>query len=188
MDILERAKAAMIRPDNFAYFGDLDGSVWGRAFGQSRDSDALERSNFEVITGDLLKRFPDDYVIERSNHWAVGWVDEGRIRVLKNPRKRLTEKNLTEAFRAVVAWKEKLENYPVADEEHYSALEFGEFSEYVTSEAKWYFAKVRTWNSSADDMPDDFPEKLLSALSEEYSRVDDLSGEAMLRATREILS
>ncbi len=122
---LEAAAEALERPQNFMYMGDLDESDgWGRAFGQSRDSDALEASNWRVITADLLERFPDDFAVERSSHWAVGWVDEGRVRVLVDPSAGIVAENLTDCFRAVLAWNEKLDGYPVADESDWCELEW----------------------------------------------------------------
>lgn len=183
-DPLELAKASLQRPDNYAYWGDKSESGgWGRAFGQSRDSDALERSNFEVITTDMLERFPDDFAIERDNHWAVGWVETGRVRVLKNPDDEITLDNLTDAFHACLEWKAKLDNYPVANEEHFSELEWREFTEFVFSEAPIYWREFRP----DDEMPVTFPERFANLLSEDHSNADDLSGEDMTNAARLII-
>ncbi len=108
------------QPD-FAYFGDLESPPWGvvGGIGQHRDSDALERSNFEVISEDLLERFPESVQIERSSHWAVGWVESMRL-----------DTSDEKATLAAMDWHERLESYPVADEEHWSNLEREEDEEY----------------------------------------------------------
>ena len=96
---------------SFAYYGPREG--WLIALSVNRDSDAIERSNWSVITEDMA-RFGDDQAIERMNHWAVGWVDY----LLVNPG--------SAAVAAALAWRAKLANYPVANDEDYSALEYSE--------------------------------------------------------------
>ena len=133
LDPCEAAAEALRRPEHFAYYGDLDESDgWGRAFGVHRDSDVLEISNWETISADLAERFPDDWTSESSSHWAVGWVEEGRVRVLRDPDADIAEENLTEAFLAVLDWKERLDEYPVADEEDFSRREWEDFEETLT--------------------------------------------------------
>jgi hypothetical protein len=83
--------------------------------GQHRDSDALARSNFEIIAADLRERFGDAADTARFSHWAVGWVEE------------LTHDAGNPAVVAAVAqWREALDGYPVADEMHWSQLEWDE--------------------------------------------------------------
>lgn len=115
--------------------------------GQHRDSDALDRSNWEVITTDLEERFGEEdpvpaydtktwalgewevtsgWHIERFGHWAVGWVEYLVVDVN------------TPAFEAMVEWREKLDGYPVADDDHFSELEWSELHEH----AEWM---VRFW-------------------------------------------
>jgi hypothetical protein len=97
---------------SFAYYGEREG--WLIVLSQHRDSDALERSNWDVITADMLARFPDDAAIERQNHWAVGWTET----LLVRPG--------SPALAAAEGWTAKLADYPVADEEAFSELEWSE--------------------------------------------------------------
>lgn len=97
---------------SFAYWGDRTG--WLIVLGQHRDSDALERSNWEVISDDLMTRYPDDVAIERFSNWAVGWSES----LLVRPG--------SPALGAAKTWHDKLAQYPVADEDHYSMLEANE--------------------------------------------------------------
>lgn len=117
-EILDDTKR-MLRSPDVAYHGDLPlGESWALTFGHSRDSDLLEESNWETILKDLEERFPNDVEAIRFGHWAVGWVEELAVRVLgKNGR-------VTKAALAALEWKEKLENYPVADEEDFSKREY----------------------------------------------------------------
>lgn len=97
---------------SFIYYGDREG--WLITLSVTRDSDALERSNWDVITGPILAAHPEDAAIERMSHWAVGWVDN----LLVRPG--------SPAEAAMAEWSRKLDSYPVADEDHYGMLEMNE--------------------------------------------------------------
>jgi hypothetical protein len=103
--------------------------------GQSRDSDELEQSNFRSFKAALDAKAkelncvdvpnPDSgaeadrdetipaFTVERSSHWAVGWVETLLVH--------------KDAPQALLEWcdaqLERLDNYPVFDEEDYSELE-----------------------------------------------------------------
>ena len=96
---------------NFSYWGEY--GDWYIVTGQHRDSDALTRSNFRVIHKDLLARFGEEAVtVERARNWLVGWSEA----LLVNPK-------MPDAVQAVIDWRERLDGYPVADDEDWSALE-----------------------------------------------------------------
>lgn len=91
-------------PDHYA------GAVWPGYFssgvGLSRDSDALERSNFECMLK-ALGGESETVIVVREGHWAVGWVewiaihqDDGKALAIADDIKR------------------GLEDYPVIDEMH----------------------------------------------------------------------
>lgn len=106
---------------HFAYFGDLEAPPWGQLgfAGQHRDSDALDRSNHEVIRDALLEARPDSFRVEGYSHFLVGWVDVIRI-----------DTSDPQAVAAAKSWHDALENYPVADDEHFSQTEHEEDQEY----------------------------------------------------------
>jgi len=62
------------------YIGAEWPSYFGSGFGQSRDSDDLEASNFAVVQRELAK-LPkwegeaESRFVVRESHWAVGWVE-----------------------------------------------------------------------------------------------------------------
>jgi hypothetical protein len=121
MTTLERAQD-IIRDFNlmtdYSYGGDLSlGERWGFTFTQTRDSDALERSNYTTIRDDMSERFPDDIVDEHWGHWACGWVDQLAVRMLNDDGK------VTLAGNSILEWMDKIEDYPIADEDHFSQLE-----------------------------------------------------------------
>jgi hypothetical protein len=104
----------------FFYYGDRKG--WCVAATVHRDSDALERSNWHIVTADIL-RMPDDSDnedmladagIERISNFLVGWVEYLLVRP-----------GTPQATRAI-DWRQKLDRYPVADEFHFGELEWKE--------------------------------------------------------------
>jgi hypothetical protein len=83
---------------------------------QTRDSDALERSNFRSMLEALGGEDEDTGVIvARSGHWAVGWVE-----------KILVNQNATDKLKIADDIAEGLEDYPVVDEEDFSRVEWEE--------------------------------------------------------------
>lgn len=98
-----------------AYWGER--GEWLIAAAVHRDSDCLERSNFECMRDALTLGVKEEsewqgVAIERFNHWAVGWVDY----LIVDP-KSIETVQLAEKLRA------KIDDYPVLDEEHFSRLE-----------------------------------------------------------------
>ena len=95
---------------------------------QNRDSDALERSNFDRIKADLeafderLQSDDCEYYVYTftANHWAVGWVE---YLLIKQDAPDALQRQAYEILGA-------LSDYPVYDESHFSELEFNEASEY----------------------------------------------------------
>jgi hypothetical protein len=104
--------------DGFAYYDPLDDDRWGKLefVVQTRNSDVLERSNFAVISEDLTSRFHLDATVERYQHWLVGWIEVIRINV-----------DNEDAVEAALEWRNKLEDYYIADDDHYSTLEIYEY-------------------------------------------------------------
>jgi hypothetical protein len=102
-------------PDS--YFGATWEGWYSAGFGQSRDSDALEASNFQVAYAELSKLSTDvdgdsSVQIIREGHWAVGWVEWIAIH----------SSNITALERARKLC-ERANDYPVLDEEDWSRRE-----------------------------------------------------------------
>lgn len=96
--------------------------------GRNRDSDTLTRSNWEVMCEELNRIDPNgdteedednvpSWEIHRFGHWACGWVEISIVR----PG--------TAAADYVHELAESLSDYPVADESHFSELEYEEAAE-----------------------------------------------------------
>jgi hypothetical protein len=134
--------------DHYVYFGDLPlGDTWANTFSHHRDSDILDESNWEVITNDLIHRFPEDTKIEGASHWAVGWVEHLSVRLLEK------DGRPTEAAAAVKEWKDLLDNYPIASDEDYSRREW----ENAIETLEWC-------GPTPDDPPDEWAEILADEL------------------------
>ena len=94
-----------------------DWERWGSTYSKNRDSDILAISNYETISDDMLERFPDEVTVISSSHWLVGWIDELYI-------KHYDDNGPTAAHESIMAWKDELENYCVADDEDFSQREY----------------------------------------------------------------
>lgn len=77
-----------------------------------RDSDALEESNWQVIKKDLSD-CADEVQVHSFGHWGFGWFERLYVR-----------RDGVQALRRVQGWINALADYPVADEMHYSELEW----------------------------------------------------------------
>lgn len=120
-DAQELADSIGGRPRDFAYYGDYtDFDQWANIGigGQHRDSHRLDKSNHAVIVESFDERCPDGFIVESSSHWAVGWVEGIRV----------DTSNLY-AVAVALYWQRQLEDYPVADDEHYSITEHEEMAE-----------------------------------------------------------
>jgi hypothetical protein len=80
----------------------------------------LEESNADAIN-EAMDPFTDgddpDVVMESHRHWAVGHVDGFSMRIFRNGA-------ITEAFKTYHELMERLEDYPILDEEAYSNREY----------------------------------------------------------------
>lgn len=94
-----------------SYFGAQWPSYYVAA-GRSRDSDALEESNFRVTLKRLGGEKDPAVIVVRESHWAVGWVEW--IGVHENNKAGLAE------LRKII---EEKESYPILDEEDFSEEE-----------------------------------------------------------------
>lgn len=91
----------------------------------TRDSNLIERSNFETFTDDL-RALEDEgghhWKIHRFGHWACGWYEI----VILNP-KPWDFKVLNQALKL----ESVLQDYPILSEDHHSRLELESFNEWL---------------------------------------------------------
>lgn len=114
---------------------------WAIVYTSNRDSGLIDESNESVINA-ALKPFAQeddpDVVFERHSHWAVGYVDGFSIRVRKDGK-------LTPAFLAYSELKLSLDNYPVLDDEDYSAREYEAALTAIENEAPNMIREPEGW-------------------------------------------
>ena len=97
--------------DSFAnYAGQTDFAGWDCLLTRNRDSDVLTECNFAVAL-ERLGGEGDDVQVYRFGHWACGWWEALAVRQGTAAHARATE----------IA--ERLADYPVLDDDAYSAAE-----------------------------------------------------------------
>jgi hypothetical protein len=102
-------------PEN--YFGACWPATYSAGVGQSRDSDALERSNFACML-QAIGGESETVTVVRERHWLVGWVEWIAI-----------HQDDGEALRKADEIQDQIKLYPVIDESHWSELETEEAHE-----------------------------------------------------------
>ena len=116
---------------------DADG--WTIIYTENRDSGLLEQSNAATIKKKLDRFDENEVQSEHHGHFAVGWVDGFAIRVFGKNGK------ITPAFKALWDIGQRMERYPVLDEEDYSRRELDALMENIESIGKrWVGKKVKT--------------------------------------------
>ncbi len=97
-----------------------DPDSWSIIYTHNRDSDLLDQSNADAIA-EAMEPFTEgndpDVVMESHDHWAVGHVDGFSIRVYRDGE-------ITEAFKTYHDLMERMDGYPILDEEDYSNREY----------------------------------------------------------------
>jgi len=116
-DAIKAAKNSSWNLDSYA--SDLDWAGVGIGISKHRDSDAMDRSNWDYVIEQLNERFPDEtpapWNIAHLGHWAVGWVDWLTYDTGKP--------DLEEFFKGI---RTKLADYPLLDEDRYHDMEWAD--------------------------------------------------------------
>jgi hypothetical protein len=133
-----------------------DSDKWAIVYTHNRDSDLLAQSNADAI-GEIMEPFveSEDVVPERHSHWACGWVDGYSIRVFDD------NGNVTDAFRAWCEVQERINNYPLLNEEDHSRREYEAALESITQEGR---------RMLVDGAAEDWAEQVFSWLWENNQR------------------
>jgi hypothetical protein len=93
------------------YAGETWPAYYSSGVGQSRDSDALERSNFATMLKNLGGEC-DTVQVVREHHWAVGWVEWIAIHQDNETALRIADENMA-----------RMQDYPVLNEYDWSERE-----------------------------------------------------------------
>jgi hypothetical protein len=159
-----------------------DPDAWAIVCTHNRDSGLLEQSNAHAIA-ETTERFTEgddpDVVTESHSHWAVGDVDGFSIRVYRDGE-------ITDAFQTHHDLAERMDGYPILDEEDYSKREYEATLENI-ADASWRL-------KGEYDLPEDSEGEVFSWFWEHNQRAvenrDDQGGypeEDDLRAAFEAL-
>lgn len=97
-----------------------------------RDSDIMSNVNYiRLIEAlDENKEIEGDWETHVFNHWAVGWVKHLSFRVLDE------NGEPSKAYRFISEWFDALEDYPCADDELLSQMEYDAAIEAIESEGR----------------------------------------------------
>jgi hypothetical protein len=152
--LLKAAREALTQPPD-SWFGDPELFVtWGLTIGYTRDSDLVDVSNFERVTEDMTRTFPADTGTTTASHWAAGWTEQLRVRVIEpwaDPDN-FTVRDVTRAFAVITAVATALrDNYPLYDESDYSEREYEQ--EMKNREQNWEDVAHRLWLDYDVDEP-----------------------------------
>ena len=98
----------------------------------TRDSHLLDQANYQSLVAELEEHpeWEEEWQLHSFSHWAVGWVEHLSFRVLTE------EGKPTAMFQFVKKWFEALSEYPSADDELYSKLEYEACLEAIESEGR----------------------------------------------------
>ena len=124
---------------------DADG--WTIIYTENRDSGLLEQSNAATIKKKLDRFDENEVQSEHHGHFAVGWVDGFAIRVFGKNGK------ITPAFKALWDIGQRMERYPVLDEEDYSRRELDAVGGQILETRP--FGDLRCFRSPGCDQPGD---------------------------------
>jgi hypothetical protein len=199
MDVYELAASGLNHPQDASFDDERLFVSWaGTPVTTHRDADVLTRSNFRVISEELTTSYADEVYVLHAGHWAVGWVEFLVVKVFKDdveiPWDRYDTVSaddvqavaegycdvdpieaFTPAFCELHDWVEKLDGYPVADEDDWSQLEYDELLETLTGSydvpadhAGAVAEKVHDAGYSyADDISEELVEGILDELAPE---------------------
>ncbi|MCO5082306.1 MAG: hypothetical protein M9955_11695 [Rhizobiaceae bacterium] len=103
------------------YFGAEWPDYFSSGVGQSRDSDALERSNFACMLR-ALGGESETVLVIRESHWAVGWIEW--IAIHESDEKALAVADDIQ---------HDLQDYPVISDDHFSEIETEDAQEVWTN-------------------------------------------------------
>lgn len=110
------------RPDGFMLHDDLSEVFDWIASSEiqiNRDSDELTESNWQVFKAGLEETNSDDWRVLEFGHFACGWY---QIIILR-PN--------SASYDFYIKCMESLEDYPILDEDHYSALQYENFNKAI---------------------------------------------------------
>lgn len=148
------------RPSHFVDVADVDRAEYYVVYVQHRDSDTITRSNFRVLL-EQLGGESDTVLVLRDGHCLVGWVETIYVHESDTARLELADRLVGQ-----------LADYPILDEDDWSALEYERAADYwtrasLTERIDWCRRyDVSIFAARRDELPDDPRGELIAALAE----------------------
>jgi hypothetical protein len=148
---------------NRNYAGPDLSALYVAPVGTNRDADTLTRSNWAVVSADILASAThEETAIHRFGHWACGWYELLLIHADDAP-----------ALRCADEWACALADYPVASDDAFSELEYTEAADYWASLSvadrvqiiRERHARCSIFAARRDDLPSDDSGALLEYLA-----------------------
>ena len=206
-DVYEAIEQGREHPrDYWGAITDLQDQGWTLTFARHRDSDHLDNSNFETILKAFDEKYEkyDDFRVEGSNHWAVGWMDQMMVRALQCKCEDWEQADITAhpdarskglklwrchtcgtdfgidrvrpIFMDALEFLGRLEDYPILDEEDHSRREYEELMEYLGNEVSSTVNSLQNDDQIKEDWEAD-NDKVFDYIFDTYSvsSVDDLT-------------
>jgi hypothetical protein len=120
-------KEALQRPSSFGYSGDLPlFKTWSLGpVVDHRDATILAKANWQALAKELERHpeWSEQWAITGATHWATGWVDHLSFQVLDD------QGEPTNIARFLKGWFDGLTDYPVADDQLYSAMQYEAYTD-----------------------------------------------------------
>lgn len=179
-DIDKWVADALTPPDSFAMFEDDPNlfHTWslGPVF-KHRDSDSIQRAN-AISLMKVLEADPAlvGWRVTRCHHWAVGHVEHLTFRVLCKMKSRDDKQwavpsrpgyKLTRIARFVKLWFDDLAEYPIADEDELSRIEYEDAITTIESQASSCLSGTEL--ELIDNLPDTWLNSIFEILSSDGS-------------------
>jgi len=199
IDVNKALEEALTPPDH--YWGaitDLVTQGWAQVAGRHRDSDLLEISNWETMLTYYNENYEvnEDFRVEGSSHWLVGWNDCLLVRALQcdcedwedadfyheisserfRCRTCATVGKIRPVFQDALDFQERINDYPVLDEEDWSRREHEEFMDYIEQEVGEEYVEACArylFDEHSYCNVDDIDWKVLKAWKEENVKNDE---------------
>jgi hypothetical protein len=165
-DPTERAAKAAGNWRRFESFGwdhsrDEDADQWTVVYTHNRDSGLLDQSNAAAIEREMEPFIEDGTARSESHgHWACGWVDGYAIRVY------LADGSISPAFERWCEIQDRLEDYPLLDDEDHSRRELEACLEAIEQRGKF----------TSDDAPEDWAPEVFRILPDRETENRDGTG------------
>jgi hypothetical protein len=148
-DLAEHAAGNHHRFECFAWWDEPDDSDdWTIVYTHNRDSGILDQSNAAAIEEEMKPFIEDGTAVpQRHNHFLCGWIDGYALRVFD------ANDQITPAFQKWVELNERMEDYPVLDDDDLNRREHEDAIESI----QWLCP-----SDSICGLPDDWEEEVSS--------------------------